>query len=135
MNDDYYSFIAMELGCVTEDFEEESDCAHEVCKVLSIAEGKTPETNYRLYISNVAINYATMYNATALFSGAKFLQIECDCAGSKAEECEFNSENIQISPFFQLGERMFSSQGQGDEGQAWSNLQKEISFLRQEVFG
>ena len=132
---DYYSFLAMELGSASEDFPDPSECAHEICKVLSLSEGSIPETSYRLYTSNVSIDYTTMYNASALFSGARFLNIECDCLGSRAEECEYNYDNIVLSPFFQFGEDMFAANGDGEVGEMWMNLAYQISCLKEEIFG
>lgn len=131
---DYYSFLAMELGDACEDFSTPSECAHEICKVLSLSEGGIPETSYRFYTSNITIEYGTMYNAAALFSGAEFLQIDCDCLGSKAAECEYNYDNIVLSPFFQFGKDMIDANGSGEAGEMWFNLARQISSLKEEIF-
>ena len=135
MNDDYFSFLAMELGSACEDFPNPSECAHEICKVLSLSEGEIPETNYRLYTSNVPIEYGTMYNAAALFSGAEFLQIDCDCTGPDAGDCEYNDKNIILSPFYQFGQDMYDANGAGEIGEMWFNIAKQISSLKEEIFG
>lgn len=132
---DYYSFLAMELGSASEDFPDPSECAHEICKILSLSEGSIPETSYRLYTSNVPIPYVTMYNAAALFSGAEFLQIDCDCLGSDAEQCEFNDDNIVLSPYFRFGQDMIDANGAGEIGEMWFNLARQISLLQEEIFG
>jgi len=132
---DYYSFLAMELGSACEDFSTPSECAHEICKVLSLSDGSIPETSYRLYTSNITIDYGTMYNAAALFSGAEFLQIDCDCLGSDAEECEYSEENIVLSPFFNFGKDMIDANGAGELGEMWFNIARQISFLKEEIFG
>jgi hypothetical protein len=64
---------------ITEEFDNPSQIAHEICLLLSVDGLPIPETFFKLYTANLDIEPSILYNAVAYFSGAGFLNIACDC--------------------------------------------------------
>jgi hypothetical protein len=96
-----------ELSSVTEEFETEEQCAHEVCKLLSVDGHSIPETFYRLYAAPLNINQLTLMNAVSYFTGAGFLKINCDCSPEMKTYCEI--PDIEVNPHYEAGKNAMMS--------------------------
>lgn len=96
-----YQFLMDELYTVTEEFENTSHAAHEVCVLLAVDGEPIPETFYRLYTANLAIDPIIVMNAVCYFSGAGIIQVDCDCADNDKAICDIHS--IKNTDFFHAG--------------------------------
>jgi len=97
----YYEFLMYELKDIEEEFDIPSHIAHEVALLFSLPKSPIPETFYRLYISPLSIDYSIMYNALSYFSGAGFVNIDCDCISGNKSLCDING--IEESAFYEKG--------------------------------
>lgn len=124
---DFYDFLMDELSSVTEEFDSESECAHEICTLLSVDGHSIPETFYKLYTARLDLNELTMLNAVSYFAGMNFLSIDCDCESHNKPLCEINI--IQDSPFYEKGceDRLASSN-------TWVQVMNSVNSLREDIF-
>jgi len=124
--ENYYSFLMEELKEITEEFDSPSQIAHEVCLLLSVDGLPIPETFFKLYTANLAIEPSILYNAAAYFSGAGFLNIACDCNDSDKSLCEYS--DIHQNPFFTKGmEENFSQQ------ECWQHIDIAVNNIREHI--
>lgn len=99
---DYYNFLALDLASINEaGFVDPSQIAYEVCLLFSINKDVMPESFFRLYTTPVDIDYNILINSVSYFSGAGFLNIECDCSEASRHVCDIN--NIHQNEFFLMG--------------------------------
>jgi len=124
---DFYEFLMDELGSVTEEFETDSECAHEICTLLSVDGNNIPETFFRLYTANLSINQLTMLNAVSYFCGMGLMSVDCDCESHNKSICEINI--IEDSPFYEKGE-----QDKFDNSSTWIQVNNSINSLREDIF-
>ncbi len=96
-----YQFLMDELHTVTEEFDNPSHAAHEVCVLLSVDEGTLPETFYRFYTARVNIDPIILINAVSYFSGAGLIKVDCDCSDEDKSLCEIHS--IANTDFYHAG--------------------------------
>lgn len=98
-----YHFLMDELNSVTEEFENPSQAAHEVCVLLSVDGLPVPETFYRLYTAKLDIEEMYLINAVAYFAGAGLLDVQCDCCDEDKALCDL--ANIKNTDFYYAGFR------------------------------
>lgn len=96
-----YHFLMDELHTVTEEFENTSHAAHEVCVLLAVDGQPVPETFYRLYTANLTIDPIIMMNAICYFTGVGILQVDCDCSDHDKAICDIAS--VRNTDFFHAG--------------------------------
>ena len=125
--EEYYNFLMFELKDIEEEFDIPSQIAHEICLLLSVEKNFVPESFFRLYVSNLETDYSVLYNAVAYFSGADFLEIECDCAESDKILCDLNS--VSESAFYEIGAEDFAN-----TTYKWEKINKSIQMIRTSIF-
>lgn len=123
---DLYEFLMFELSSITEEFDSDEQCAHEVCVLLSVDGHSVPETFYRLYTAPLDINKMTLVNAISYFAGAGFFSIDCDCDPSDKICCEIN--DITVNPHYEAGKNAMMN---GSDN--WLEIKSSISTLYSEL--
>jgi len=123
---EFYEFLMHDLNLVSEEFETDSECAHEICKLLSVDDFPIPETFFRMYTASVDIDYVAFYNAASFFSGAGLLSIDCDCPESDKYLCDI--AGILDSAFFEKGRSEKTL-----ETDVYSSICDHIDDLRKDI--
>lgn len=96
-----YHFLMDELHTVTEEFENPSHAAHEVCVLLCVDGQQVPEIFYRLYSANLKVDEMVLINAVSYFAGAGLLTIDCECSDDSKPLCDIH--NIKNTDFYHAG--------------------------------
>jgi hypothetical protein len=125
--EEYYNFLMFELKDIEEEFDIPSQIAHEICLLFSSGNSSIPESFFRLYLSKLDTDYSILYNATAYFSGAKFLKIECDCQQSDKILCDLYS--VSESAFYEIGAKDFVN-----TTSKWQKISQSIQMIRTSIF-
>ena len=123
---EFYEFLMFELSSITEEFDNDEQCAHEICTLLSVDGHPVPETFYRLYMAPININNLTMTNAIGYFTGAGLLKIDCDCEPSDKIYCEIS--DIPNNPYYVAGMNAMMNHSEN-----WVNTKARISSLYLEL--
>lgn len=125
--EEFYTFLMEELLTITEEIDNPSSIAHEVCLTFALDNNPLPESFFKLYTAPVKVDQDLLYNALAYFCGAEFLTVNCDCEPGDKPYCDIN--NISQNSFFDLGHEDFNEMTED-----WMSISQTIESLREAIF-
>lgn len=124
---EYFQYLMEEMSLdLNEQWEGDSERAHEFCFILSLTDQPVSETHFNFYAANVDVNQRSLQNAAAFFRGMNFLHVMCDCEDSDKSDCTFS--NISESPFYAIGlSSLFN------EDNIWQSMRDRIASVKSEL--
>ena len=124
---EYYQYLMEEMSSdLNEQWQDDSERAHEFCFILSLTDQPVSETHFNFYAANVDVNPQSLQNAAAFFRGMNFLHVTCDCEDHEKADCSFF--NVSESPFYSVGLSFLFH-----ENEIWESMKNRISDVKSEL--